>query len=206
MTDDPRDILRLKCCPECDYDLRGLPHAHSCPECGFAYSDDFFDLFGTSRGLRRPLSLSRVLFILGLFTLVVIDIAWAGGFRFWQLLVVFAVFVLIGVLALPMRRRRHDTPCLRRIFTDSGILLTVDNEKVMVQPWSAIKSVSVVRLSNNKWRLRIRAPIYSRLSIRYGIKAADLNMILDCTDDEAALVCRELQQRLQRAHSASAAS
>src|SRR5215510_2311132 len=29
----------LTTCPECTYDLRGLPLNHACPECGFAYDE-----------------------------------------------------------------------------------------------------------------------------------------------------------------------
>ena len=44
MADDPREILRLKHFPECDYDLGGLPQAHNCPECGVEYDQNIFDL------------------------------------------------------------------------------------------------------------------------------------------------------------------
>jgi hypothetical protein len=32
-----RDRRLLPCCPECEYDLTGLPAAHYCPECGFEF-------------------------------------------------------------------------------------------------------------------------------------------------------------------------
>ena len=42
MTGKPEDILRLKECPQCEYDLDGLPRRHRCPECSFAYSEQMF--------------------------------------------------------------------------------------------------------------------------------------------------------------------
>ena len=44
MSSDPRDILRLKHCPRCGYDLATLPRNHRCPECGFEYDESMFAL------------------------------------------------------------------------------------------------------------------------------------------------------------------
>ena len=87
MADDPRDILRLKRCPECNYDLIGLPHAHNCPECGFAYSEDFFDVSGFSLGLRDPMSLVRIFVLLGIGLIIVVALGWVGLISFTDLLI-----------------------------------------------------------------------------------------------------------------------
>jgi len=39
MIESSADILRLRSCPQCGYDLSGLPAKHSCPECGFEYDE-----------------------------------------------------------------------------------------------------------------------------------------------------------------------
>ncbi|MCH8152784.1 MAG: hypothetical protein IH830_10495 [Planctomycetes bacterium] len=49
MSGDPRDILRLKHCPQCGYDLATLPRKHRCPECGFEYDDSMFIITGDAR-------------------------------------------------------------------------------------------------------------------------------------------------------------
>ncbi len=33
-------VERLSECPACDYDLRGLPIDHRCPECGFYFDNN----------------------------------------------------------------------------------------------------------------------------------------------------------------------
>ena len=71
MADDPRDILRLKCCPECDYDLGGLPYAHNCPECGIEYDENIFDLqvwlAAGSSDIRRFDSLASLVLVVWVF-------------------------------------------------------------------------------------------------------------------------------------------
>jgi len=44
MTGTADDILRLKSCPQCGYDLAGLPGAHACEECGFQWCDQTFSM------------------------------------------------------------------------------------------------------------------------------------------------------------------
>ena len=39
-------------CPECNYDLRGLPADYACPECGFTYDADTV-VFASLGGFRR---------------------------------------------------------------------------------------------------------------------------------------------------------
>lgn len=199
MAGDPHDILRLKRCPECDYDLIGLPHAHNCPECGFTYSEDFFDVSG--HPWRHSLSLVRIFLLLGICLIIIFAMGWVGLMSFTDLIPAFVGFAFLGGMAVAARYTGQDVRKIRLIFTENGVLIRVKTDKKMVRPWSAMNSVSVVRLSDNKWLLRIRAPIFSRLILTYGLTAARVNVTLACTDDEAALVRQELQQRLQRAKS-----
>lgn len=41
----------IQCCPTCEYDLRGLPASHNCPECGFAYDESFRMWLGRKPGI-----------------------------------------------------------------------------------------------------------------------------------------------------------
>ena len=181
MADDPHNILRLKRCPQCDYDLGGLPQAHNCPECGFTYSDDFFDVSG--HPWRHSLSLVRIFVLLRICLIIIFAIAWVGLMSFTDLIPAFVGFVFLGGMAVAARYTGRDARKIRLIFTESGILIRVKTDKKMVRPWSAMNSVSVVRLSDSRWRLRIRAPIFSRLIFRYGITGACVDVTLDCTDD-----------------------
>lgn len=51
---NPRTILTLGRCPQCDYSLRGLPRRHQCPECGFTYDESMFVLYGWPGRGKRP--------------------------------------------------------------------------------------------------------------------------------------------------------
>lgn len=62
--------FKLNACPQCNYDLSGLPESGRCPECGFAYAPGMFVL--TGRGWRLRL-------------------------RWWEKL---AIFILLGYFVL----------------------------------------------------------------------------------------------------------
>ena len=59
MTGKTKDIPRLTHCPQCGYDLAGLPVKHACPECGYAYDKGDIVVRGWKKG-KTP-SLLRIL-------------------------------------------------------------------------------------------------------------------------------------------------
>ncbi len=127
MADDPRDILRLKRCPECDYDLRGLPYAHSCPECGFEYDEKIFDLqvwLAGSSASRRFDSLAYLVLVLAFGWLFVFRRAWILSHF---LVVMMAGFVAFGVAEVLTRffsnRQKHGNAKI--LCTPDGLSLRV---------------------------------------------------------------------------------
>ncbi|MCA9290994.1 MAG: hypothetical protein KDA25_07690 [Phycisphaerales bacterium] len=58
----PDPIARVSRCPRCHYDLRGLPDAHRCPECGFEYDMSSLFLVGRPFVGQTPLGLSLMFF------------------------------------------------------------------------------------------------------------------------------------------------
>lgn len=153
MADDPRDILRLKCCPECNYDLRGLPHAHNCPECGFEYDENIFDLqvwLAGSSASRRFDSLAYLVLAMAFGWLFIFRRAWIlSQFP----LVMIAGFLGVGVAGLLnhffSRRRKHGN--VKVLCTPDGLSLRFGSRRLF-HPWSGLDLLRVRRAAGGKWR------------------------------------------------------
>lgn len=202
-----RIILRLNICPKCKYDLSGLPIAHNCPECGFAYSEDFFDVQGCSWDLRTGFS-SKLLFII--FIVIVIGIAivlvywWYGLFNYGDLLKSLISLVAISGVVLFTRYMIQNSPPVYKTFTHEGMLVNVGNDLVTCD-WCEVKSFEIAKSRLGYWRLLIQhRPLSIRQSFMKQGAFARVDMKLECTDDEAEAIRTELQRRIDDARQKNA--
>lgn len=195
MADDPRDILRLKCCPECDYDLGGLPHAHNCPECGFEYDESIFDLrvwLAGSTASRRFDSLAYLVFAVVFGVLFVLRRAWILSHF---LVVMMAGFVAFGVTGAVTRffsnRRKHGDA--KVLCTPDGLSLRLGS-RCLFHPWSGLNLLRVRRAAGGKWRFRLAY----RWPRRFFTE--DICFVISGTNREAALLRKEFRRQIAITH------
>ena len=191
MADDPRDILRLKHCPECNYDLRGLPYVHSCPECGVEYDQNIFDLqvwpTGSSAS-RRFDSLAQLVLVLAFGWLFIFRRAWILSHFLFVMLAGFVGFGVAGVVNrfFSMRRKRGNVKIL---CTPDGLTLLVGSRHLFHR-WSELNLPRVRRAAGGKWRFRFAYRWPRRLF------AEGPCFIIGGTDREAALLETEFRRQI----------
>jgi uncharacterized membrane protein len=162
MSEETADILRLHHCPECGYDLRGLPRAGNCPECGFAYDAAMFSLKGEKSNTIPEIFSYIALGIWGI--LHIVQQRWLLGLMF--LGVVFIV-VLIRIPVIRRKLRRDDEWI---VFSGDGVSVKRTHGRYQVAPWRAFMRVTYrpnglfSKASKRKWEIRLyREP---RISLR----------------------------------------
>jgi len=158
MTGKTKDIPRLTHCPQCEYDLAGLPVKHACPECGYAYDKGDIVVRGWKKG-KTP-SLIRILVIGAL-------MAWAFTFRgrntglggFFTILI-WAGPVLYGLWLsrevyryINYRRNRTEITVL---FNAEGFEVFVANKLKTRKAWTKYHWIDVISLSRFWVGLKIR--------------------------------------------------
>jgi len=82
---------RSTLCPGCDYDLRGLPTEHECPECGLTYDRE--TLVWTGRTNRAQIIIAGGIAVCGL-TVMLVSGAAFGSLQ-WRLMALTYVAVII---------------------------------------------------------------------------------------------------------------
>ncbi len=186
--DVPADLLRLKRCPHCDYDLAALPRHHRCPECGFEYDEWMFMLGAWPAVETRPrpweLPVYAVLIVvcLGIWGLKVMQ-----GATSWPFLA--AAGVLGAALANWTVRRRKQ---LRRQGTVSvfasreGIGLGPAGKLPRVRRWSRFRKVNCRRVKSGLWRIYVGWPWWY-LKVGSAVVA-----YIECSDEEGELLRERL--------------
>ena len=204
MSDDPCDILRLNVCPNCKYDLSGLPIAHTCPECGFVYTEDFFDVKGYSWDFRKGFSSILFSIMIVIFFAIIIAFWRFGLFNYGELLKALLGLAGISGLVLYVRSIIQKPPLIQRTFTSEGMLFIRENDLVLCD-WCEVKQFSITKSPRGHWRLKIQQ---RKLSFRQSLKKQGVfvqtDMKLDCTDDEAEAIRFELQRRIDNARQENA--
>ncbi len=200
MVNDPRDILRLKRCPECNYDLIGLPYAHNCPECGFEYDENMFDLpvwLAGSSNIRRSNTFAYLVLGVAFGWLFVFRRAWILSHF---LVVMMAGFVAFGVAEVLTRffsnRREHGNA--KVLCTPDGLSLRLGSRRVF-HHWSELGLLRVRRAADGKWRFRFAYRWPKRLF------TDDICFVICGTDREAALLRKEFRRQIAPACSGAPA-
>jgi hypothetical protein len=124
-------------CPECNYDLRGLPVPHRCPECGFEY--DEHTLCWRPPKWRRELVLSIAMTC----SQLALAAGWfiLGGLKLLPLFVLLsAAFLTLTALALIRDRKTRDRVFLA--ITPRGLRIRASGADTLY-PWNDLKGVSV---------------------------------------------------------------
>jgi hypothetical protein len=130
-------------CLACDYDLRGLPSRHRCPECGLAYDD-------RTRVWRPGASLSIIPGILAfgvVLPFVLIKVTSSTPHATWGRIVSLLWFVAVLLAGLWIRfihRRRYVVATM-----PDGLLVRVG--KVCLIPWN---DLAVGNLTNSEIRIK----------------------------------------------------
>jgi len=188
---DAPDFLRLKECPQCGYDLAGLPREHACPECGFEYSAEIFDLCGTHNDIHAtrwwlPLPL------FGIGIVVAIVQAWIGASPWIFVAAVAVMGVVLCTIWLVVWRiisrksRRRST----YLFGPGGV---VGPRHFDEYEWSELGRATAIPICDGQWRVSVPA---ARVWWRYlGPRPVDL-VVKGCEKDITAAVM-EINRRIQ---------
>ena len=200
MADDPRDILRLKRCPECDYDLSGLPHAYNCPECGIEYDGNIFDLqvwLAGSSVSRRFESIAYLVLAVVLGVLFVFRRSW--------ILPPFPLVLIVGYAGIGVasvlnhffsRRRKHGNAKI--LCTADGLSLCLGSKRRFYR-WSKLNLPRVRRAAGGKWRFRLAYRWPRRFF------AAGVCFVISGTSREAALLRKEFRRQIAATRSGAPA-
>ena len=193
MPGEAREILRLHRCPECDYDLTGLPASHRCPECGFEYDETMFDLPAWWPSiLERHLSSLETLFAMATIVPLLVAALWVPT----SPCAVFLVILLAGgvVSVVRHRKQRGHIPEIVFLMEADGLVIRRSAAKaVRCEPWSAFRAVRVRRLRRSRWRLVLSRP-YSVL-----VLDSPIRVVIECDRRTAAVVRNEIRRRIKAA-------
>ena len=125
----------LSQCPECAYDLRGLPPPHRCPECGFEY-DEFTRVWKPRRPARLYLTLLGSAGFVWLWIIPGVgskgwtDIAWLFAGALWAI----ALAYQICRCFVSNRRGRYIA------IVPGGIRIRTIGESKLI-PWTSVRGV-----------------------------------------------------------------
>lgn len=127
MTGSPS--VGLSVCPRCDYDLKGLPLRHCCPECGFDYSPDMVT-FVARRTLQFLLLANSV------FVVIVYSVRPTGMWHGWGDIYMVALFTLFGAHTLFTIFAMKPG---RIIVSDVGILFIFGKNQEFEAEWNRVE-------------------------------------------------------------------
>lgn len=190
MTGNSDDILRLKNCLQCGYDLKGLPKAHACPECGRVYSGEDFEIWGrqwAAYGMRWWLPL--LVCALGL--LVIFALRAAGWLE--PVLVPFLAlsFLFMCVIITFIYYRIHRQPARFQILITRESLCNygqVDGEF----EWSELRGIIVSPLKAGSWRIKVvgKGGWFSFMEQK------PVDVVIEAGKEEVDVIVKEIQRRI----------
>lgn len=183
--------LGLRCCPRCDYDLRGLPPRHRCPECDYAYDKSMLVLEGwsipTLSGDSVDVGGWGILVALVILPLLGARVVLRWNWPATAALVLVVVALGIGLFLLLRVRSRSPRAAVRYLVTDDG----VGRLGGRIHAWKRYSHVTLTSAGYNSWRLHVYPSFW--------IAAPMINATLHCPGDEAEAVRTEIERRMSDA-------
>ena len=186
--DAPADLLRLKRCPQCDYDLAALPRNHRCPECGFEYDEWMFMLEAwptketRPRAWERPAYAVLIVVCLGFWALNV-----ARGATSWPFLAAAAVLAAAAANWVVRRRKQLRREGTVSVFAScDGIGSGPAGKLPKVRRWSRFRKVNCRRVKSGLWRIYVGWP-WRQLQFSTAMVA-----YIECSDEEGKLLRERL--------------
>ena len=198
MTSDSRDILRLKRRPRCGYDLATLPRKHRCPEGGFEYDESMFAVPVWRHGDRpNPWMVLMMAFLIlmcvpAAVAALLFPVASVYRTLFWLVIAVGSVFGLLHEVRKYLLKFKARTNSLL-LAESRGIALRWDGRWKARREWPKLSAFKFRRTWNRKWRLRLKHKWW------HPLLGWDINVVLDGTWREAALLRNEIRRRIQAA-------
>jgi hypothetical protein len=209
------DLFVLRECPQCSYDLKGLPREHLCPECGLVYDTSMFvvdawtkedfhlpetqlllaktwrtrvgPLLRSGLGIAYFGILGWVIYALPGFTFlgVILGIAIAG--TAWR-----------TVLIRSANASRRGT--VRWVFSLDGVAQQTSNRPIQWIPWERIRRFDIRAVQPEAWRVRLGEGRFGLNLLRRGVGwltgHAGFDGIVTLSRRQAALLRTELRDRI----------
>ncbi len=185
---------RLTNCPECRYDLRGLPDEGRCPECGFEYDERSFAIPVWETRFRPRF------WEVPLFALIVF-----GSANIFFTVTLFGVKLLSGLLGLSafaaLITTAHQYLLKYKGRTDTMLIVAPDGAALtsgdIVRRWRRWSDTGTFRLrrrGRHTWRLRV-----SRRGARR-MQGSLIDVLFRGDVRHAAAVRREIRYRINAVH------
>lgn len=186
-------LLQLTHCPACRYELRGLPAAGHCPECGAAYDESM--CFLPEAAVHASMTdLVATLILAIVATILAITMAMNGT---WPAVFFSGGLALVLFVAGIVIFLRHRAAGAR---TRQSVLISAEGVRWFrsltsppVVPWRSYASVTLRRLGRNRWRFELKPRLLQLKTM------STVSVILIATDAEAAQWRAEVQRRLDEA-------
>jgi hypothetical protein len=183
----------LRRCPKCDYDLRGLPARHRCPECQEPFDRNDMVLDGWTLPSLRAESID-----VGGWTMLAILLLGppfaARVLLHWSWLRSIAVLaamagLMIAAFLLLRARYRTQSSAMRYLVTTEGI----GRYGGRVHPWRSYSHVVLMPTGHNAWRIHV----YPRHWLFFG--SPMINITLHCSSGDAEAMRAEIEARMLEA-------
>jgi len=143
---DPAEVLRLRECPCCACDLRGLPRDGKCPVCGRAHSGDMFTLPGRVV-TRRPAAVMVPAFA------IVLGVVYLLGGHARPGMALFAFGAVTAGLCLAMKLMFDRESRRSVIVARNGLEIWTGGDAPQAYDWWQLPEHRAVQVDFGRWRI-----------------------------------------------------